>query len=175
MIVLLLALLACDFGGEDTAAVGGTDPACGDVDGPGGDTGDVPSVIGTWTSTFGNGWYEDNCSADNFDATSESWIGAFWVEGAAPTNLYVYFGPEGDPRTERFWGAVDPQGGFTFSGTQEHSAGTIHASFFGKVWADPNNQGRVTISGAAFLGLDVDDDDVVDCYARGAWQAYQSG
>lgn len=170
MTALLLTLLACGGTGDSAATV---DPACGDIDGAGGDSGDVPSVIGSWTSTFANAWWDDLCSAENFDEDSETWIGSFYVEGEAPANLYVYFGPRGDPRTDRFWGAVDDYGGVTFSGLVPHSAGTIHATFGGKTYTE--EEGGVVIIGGGFLGLDIDGDDTIDCYGQGNWRANKSG
>lgn len=169
--ISLLVLLACGTP-EDSGAVVAQE--CGDIDGEGGDSGDVPSAIGTWTtsSRFGS-WWEDSCSAEDFDQSSETWIGAFYVEGEAPVNLYVYFGPRGEPRTDRFWGAVDDYGGISFSGLVDHSAGTLHANFSGKLFT--KTSGDVTIVGAGFLGLDVDADDVIDCWGQGNWQALKSG
>lgn len=170
--ISLLVLLACNGGGD--SATGGVAQECGDVDGDGGDTGDVPSLTGTWTtSTFAGAWWEDLCTAENFNEDSETWIGAFYVEGEAPANLYVYFGPSGEPRTDRFWGAVDKYGGVSFSGQVDHTEGTLHAQFGGKTFVDGND--RTNIVGSAFLGLDVDADDVLDCWGQGNWQAIKSG
>lgn len=173
MNTLALLLLACTSGPAADSAP--TDPACGDIDGDGGaDTGNAPSAIGTWTSTFGGSWFDERCAVENFDRDTETWIGAFTVSGSLPDALYVYFGPSDNPFTERFYGAMDRFGGITFSGRQAHSAGTIHANFGGLVYTDAGT-GRDTISGSAFLGLDVDGDDVIDCSGQGDWKALKSG
>lgn len=171
MTTLFSLLLACS---SDDALDTGVDPACGDVDGAGSDTGDIPTVTGSWTSQFATDFYDDDCTAANLSATSETWIGAFTVSGSAPGNLYVYWGPRDNPTSERFWGAMDPRGGITFSGTREHPAGTLYTQFGGLVYDDAL-QGRVTIRGSAMLGLDADGDGQIDCAARGSWTAFRSG
>jgi hypothetical protein len=170
MIAALLALLACSDA-TDTALTG---EACGDIDGSGTDTGDVPDVGGSWTSTFASNYYDDDCTAANLSATSETWIGAFTVGGAAPAGLYLYWGPRDNPTSERFDGAMDPLGGLTFSGVRSHPAGTLHTQFGGLLYEDALS-GRVTIRGSATLGLDADGDGAIDCTARGSWTAFQSG
>jgi hypothetical protein len=170
--MLLAILMACGPGGSADSSP--TDPACGDIDDAGTDTGNAPSAIGTWTSTFGANFYDEACAVQNFDRDTETWIGPFTVSGSLPDALYVYFGPSGDPVTERFFGAMDRFGGITISGRHDHSEGTIHAHFGGLVYTDQGT-GRDTISGSAFLGLDVDDDNVIDCSAQGDWKAFKSG
>ncbi|MFZ5481551.1 MAG: hypothetical protein ACOZNI_32615 [Myxococcota bacterium] len=170
---MILALLACTATIDDSGAA--ADCECGDPDGPGGDTGDIPDVFGTWTSTWASAWYEDNCTAEGLDQGSEDWIGAFSIRGTAPDALYVYFGPESDPVTDRFFGAMDTYGGFTMSGRYDHNAGQMYVQFGGLVYPDPNLSGRATIRGSGFLGLDPDGDGDVDCYANGSWTALKSG
>jgi hypothetical protein len=170
---LLLPLLAgCSSDATDSTADLGD--ACGDIDGPGTDTGDVPNVAGSWTSQFATNYYDDDCTAANLSATSETWIGAFTVSGAVPDAVYVYWGPRDNPTSERFWGAMDPRGGLSFSGLRDHPAGTLHTQFGGLVYDDPV-AGRTVIRGSAFLGLDADGDGLIDCSARGSWNAFKSG
>ena len=169
--VLSLFLAAC---GGDSLDSGASAETCGDVDGPSGaDTGNVPDVNGAWTSTFAQNYYDDDCTAANLSATSEAWIGALEVLGT-PESLYVYFGSADRPTTDRFWGALDPYGGITFTGRKDHPAGALHVQFGGLVYDDPN-RGRPTIRGSAFLGLDADQDGDIDCGARGSWTAFKSG
>lgn len=174
MLVAVLSLLLGACAGSDSVDSGADAATCGDLDGPAGaDTGNVPAVNGSWTSTFAQNYYDDDCTAANLSATSEAWIGAFEVLGT-PDALYVYFGSADRPTTERLWGAMDPYGGITFTGQKDHPAGTLHVQFGGLVYDDPN-RGRPTIRGSAFLGLDADDDGDIDCSARGSWTAFKSG
>ncbi|MFT5684875.1 MAG: hypothetical protein ACI8RZ_005820, partial [Myxococcota bacterium] len=59
---LSAALLAgCTDKNEDSA--GTTDGAeCGDIDGSGTDTGDIPNILGNWNTTFGLQIDYENCS-----------------------------------------------------------------------------------------------------------------
>ncbi|MDP2316202.1 MAG: hypothetical protein Q8P41_25110 [Pseudomonadota bacterium] len=167
MISILLALLACTGAPTDTGA---TASECGDPDGFGTDTGDIPNVLGNWTSQFALNFYDDDCSTENLDADSESWIGSFELDGRAPDALYMSFGSS----AERYWGAMDQNGGMTLAGQHVHPEGTLYAQFGGLVYRD-QYQDRDVIDGSAFLGLDVDADGVIDCRAKGSWKAYKSG
>ena len=163
---LALLLAACE------AATDTSDPAavasCGDVDGNGGDTGNVPNILGDWTSTYGVGW-DDDCTADDFSSTSEDWIGPFTVSGAIGA-LTAEFHDDPD---QTYQAAIDNNGGFTMTGVREHDAGTIHANFSGLVYA--GTSGRDGIDGGVFLGLDANDDNTIDCYGHGFWSANKSG
>lgn len=170
--ILALLLSACTGPSIDDSS--GAAASCGDADGDGTDTGNLPDVSGSWTSQLDAGSFEDGCVADDFDAQSEQWIGAFYVQGTAPDSLYVYFGPQGSETTDRFWGAMDKSGGLTFSGLQPHAAGMIHATFSGHLYAD-EGLGHTVVRGGAFLGLDTDDDDTIDCYSTANWHGTKSG
>ena len=168
MSALMLLFLACTGAEDDTASEEAAE--CGDPDGFGTDTGNLPSVLGNWTSTFAQNFYDDDCSTDNLDAGSESWIGSFELDGRAPDALYMTFG-----RTpERYWGAMDQNGGITLSGQHEHPEGTLYAQFGGLVYHE-QYQDRDMIDGSAFLGLDTDGDGEIDCRAKGSWKAFKSG
>lgn len=159
------------FAGCDAATETGSDTAvdCGDPDGGGGDTGDIPNVAGAWTSSFAVAYWDDNCTAADFDQTSEDWVGAFTITGV----FGGYSAEFHDFPDDRFEAAMDRRGGFTMSGEHVHEAGLIYANFSGLVYTDASE--RSGIDGAAFLGLDVDADTVIDCYARASWSANKSG
>lgn len=166
--ISLLLLVSCTAGSGDTA---GTASTCGDPDGFGTDTGDLPNMLGNWTTaTFATSYYDDDCSTDNLDAESEDWIGAFEIDGRAPDALYLQF----LNAPERFWGAMDQNGGITFSAAHAHSAGTLYVQLGGLVYHD-KYQDRDTIDGFAFLGLDTDNDGTIDCRGKADWKAYKSG
>ena len=162
----LLSLLACGTDGES----GGTDGVdCSDPDGSGGDTGNIPAIAGDWTSSWAAAFWDDNCSVADFDQASEDWIGAFTVEGAF-NSFSASFHQSPD---DTFAAAMDRRGGFTMSGEHEHDAGLIYANFSGLVHAD--SSGRTKIDGSGYLGIDTNDDQVADCFARASWTANKSG
>lgn len=169
--LLLLALLVgCGKGADDSSGAA-DDDTCGDPDGPGGDTGDVPSLLGAWTSSFAQDFYDDSCTADNLGQTTEGWIGAFTVTGSVENGFLLEFTQTDD---EKYYGRMDPFGGVTFSGLHTHSAGPMYAQFGGIVYHDPYTD-RDVIEGAATLGLDADGDAQIDCLAKGSWKAFKSG
>lgn len=170
-ILLFSLLMSC--GGKDDSATS-TTSTCGDPDGSGTDTGNIPDLSGDWTSSFALEYYTDTCTAENFNQTSETWIGSLTVGGSAPDDLYIYFDSTVTSDTEYFFGAVDRHGGVSFSGPHAHAAGTVYAQFGGLVYHDQYLD-RDVIEGSAFLGLDVDDDGLIDCYAKGSWTARKSG
>lgn len=163
----MILLLACG-GGDDTSS-GDETLTCGD-----GLQWTGPNLLGSWTSSFGQGYYDSNCNIEGFSASSEDWIGALNVTGSVPSNFYLYFDVELNGDTELFMGGVDENGGVSFSGTHAHDAGTIYAQFAGFAHHDQYLDKDV-IYGSAFLGVDVDGDKAIDCYARGSWTAFKSG
>jgi hypothetical protein len=166
---LLLVLLGCSGATIDDSSSGESE--CGDPDGFGTDTGDIPNLLGSWTSTFAQNFYDDDCSTENLDSGTETWIGAMTIDGRAPDALYMEFGTLAD---ERYWGATDQNGGITLSGVHAHSEGALHAQFGGLVYHDKYLD-RDVIDGAVFLGLDSDEDGTIDCRAKGSWKAIKSG
>ena len=146
---------------------------CGDLDGSGEDTGNIPNLLGNWTSDFGASLFESNCGIAEFDAGSEAWIdGAMEVRGRVPDQLYVVFG---DDSGERFFGLVSNNGGVSFSGIHEDSQiGTMYAAFGGLAYYDIYRE-RNYIDGFAFIGVDTDGDGNIDCSGRGEWTASKSG
>jgi len=168
---LILLLLACGSGDGDSDDVGTTE-ACGDVDGPGTDTGNIPNILGNWTSSFATAFYDDGtCAVEGLNQSSESWIGAFELVGSPTSSFYVTFADRPD---ERFWGSLDPMGGISLTGEHDHPGGRMIGHFGGIVLHDQYLDTDV-IEGAAVLAMDVDGDLLVDCSVRGSWKAYKSG
>ncbi len=81
--IAVMAVLSCK-GSDDTALVDEFD-ICGDVDGPGGDTGDVPNVLGKWTVTFASNLYDDGaCDVEGLEQDDWTWINGYmdkWING----------------------------------------------------------------------------------------------
>lgn len=167
LLFALTGLVACADG---TGTVDETAEECGDPDGSGGtDTGNIPNVAGSWTSSFaGDGW-DDNCTVSGFDESTETWVGSFKIEGAYPSYRAAFNNFPDD----RFEVAVDARGGLTMTGELVREPGTLYAQFGGLVYKGTTD--RDGIDGSAFFGLDVDDDQLIDCYARASWSANKSG
>lgn len=165
----LLALVSCE---TPDSSSGAPAAACGDPDGSGGDTGDLPSFTGTWNTALANEYWDDNCTAADFDQNSEQyWTTSMEVSGSAPDGLKSEMGGNPD---ELFLGKVDRYGGFTMSGRHDHGAGDLYAQFGGLTYRD-ESLGFDAIRGSAFFGLDVEPPDgSIDCYARASWHAYKS-
>ena len=171
MNLLLLFLGAACAGPKDDSTTAATD-ACGDVDGPGTDTGNIPNLLGFWSSSYGAEFYDDGtCAVENLTRDSESWIGSFEVVGSPSSSFYLTFSDRPD---EKYWGALDPNGGVTFTGSHDHSAGTLYASFGGLAFHD-QYQDRDNIVGSSVFGMDTNQDAIIDCTVKGSWNAYKSG
>ena len=165
--LLPLCIFAC---GDDSGVDSGPfDPECGDLDGEGTDTGNLPDVLGSWTVTFGKWYSSDGCSLD--DEELSGWInGAMQVKGRAPDGLYAVFGNS----EERFYGLESSHGGLVFSGQHESSMyGTLRASMGGHVYYDVYRKKNV-IEGFAFIGVDSSGDGEIDCPMRGDFIGFKS-
>jgi hypothetical protein len=167
--MILLFFAACSGGPSDSANPDASEE-CGDLDGAGTDTGNLPNVLGSWTSTLNVTDDLDGCAAENLGPGTEDWVGAFTMDGRVPDALYIEF----LNAEERYWGAMDRNGGVTFTGEHVHSAGTLYVQLGGLVYRDQGLD-RDVIDGAAFMGLDADGDKVIDCPVKGAWKAIKSG
>lgn len=171
---LFFVALALAGGCRDDSSVESTaeEDLCGDLDGNGGDTGDIPNILGNWTSDFGASLFESDCGIPDFNSGSDAWLdGAMEVRGSVPNQLYAVFDDSG----ERFFGLVSGNGGVNFSGVHEDSqVGTMHAAFGGLAYYDVYRE-RTYIEGFVFLGIDTNADGNIDCSARGEWTASKSG
>jgi len=146
------------------------DPECGDLDGDGTDTGDLPDVLGSWTVTFGK-WYFTDASCGLDDSELKDWInGSMKIKGRAPDGLYAVFGNS----EERFYGLEASHGGVVFSGQHESALyGTIRASVGGHTYKDVYRD-RIVMEGFGFVGVDSTGDGEIDCPARGDFTALKS-
>ena len=169
-ILLLPLLVACKDEVESGEAFECTEQ-CGDIDGEGLDTGDIPNILGNWTSSFATEWFDETCELTDLNQTSESWfMGAMRVGGYAPDGLYAVF----DDDSERFVGAMNSWGGVMFSGRHMHKSDhEVHLSFGGLLY-DDKYRGLTVIEGFAYIGVDLTDDGDIDCDARGTWKATKS-
>ena len=174
-----VVLLAGCGGAEvknDTSGGSGGDE-CGDPDGTGGDTGDVPNVLGLWTATFGANLYDDYmCDPEHISGLTVDdfkWItGNMEIKGRIPDNLYAIFDNNED---ERFMGVENASGGIVFTGTHEMSGHMVYVSVGGNLFRVPQVD-RDQISGFGYMGVDKDGEDtVIDCWLQGDFVAKKSG
>lgn len=166
----LLFALACAPGTDEEDETAATEE-CGDPDGDGTDTGNIPNVLGTWSITFATEYWKDICTLADFDENSEDWLNSLKLEGSVP---YGIVGTFTDNPDETFRAVMDPGGGFSMTGIHARSDADLYAHFGGLVYTDADN-GRDRIDGTATLGVDQDRDATVDCYARGSWNALKGG
>lgn len=164
----LVVLVGC--GGPKVDETGDTTECPGDRGMPAG----LDSPVGRWSASWAADYYDDTCAVGGIDRDSEAWIGSFTLDGNVPEAIYLYFEPDIDSDTEIFYGVVDEGGGVSFTGVHAHTAGTMYAQFGGLLYFD-QYQSRYTIDGSATLGLDVDQDGLIDCAAKGSWVARKSG
>lgn len=167
--MLLPLLLTACFGGADESAT--PEASCPD---PQAANWTGPNLLGGWTSSYGQNFSDGICNVEGFSEFDQPWISAFTIDGSVPSAFYLYFDPEQTGDSELFWGAGDRNGGVSFSGTHEITAGTVYAQFGGYAYHDPLRD-KDTIIGSAYLGLDQDRDGAIDCYVRGSWTAFKSG
>jgi hypothetical protein len=163
---ILSFLLACGGEGETDGAA-----ACLDPDGGGGDTGDVPSLIGDWTGDVGQSFLDNPCPADEVPTAALDFLDQpFLLDGSVPAAVRVTFSDNPDYRLR---GVASPGGAFAVSGIVEAAGAQLYTSLGGTVWEE--QPGRVRWDGAVFIGADVDGDAVIDCVIRGDWKARKSG
>jgi hypothetical protein len=174
-VALSFTLAAC--GGDTKSAAdssGGDAESCGDIDGEGGDTGDVPNILGAWTTSYGTNRFDDGvCSIPGLssDEISDVMAGVLKIEGRVPDAVYATLN-NGD---DRFYGLVNSQGGVVFTGSVEKAGHTLYVSFGGLLYRQPQTD-RDELRGFSYIGVDLDGaDSVIDCWVQGDWRATRSG
>ena len=165
---LTLLLVACSGDGDSGV---GDDIDCGDPDGNGGDTGDVPSLIGEWTGSYGQVLIDNNCPPEQVPTETLDFLKQpFSLDGAVPAAIRITFDDNPDLRLR---GPAAPSGGLATSGAIEQSQATLYTAIGGMVYED--STGRVRWDGAVFIGADLNGDTFIDCDIRTDWKARKSG
>lgn len=178
-LVLLFGLpLLSSCGRDDEASETGADAGasaeeCGDVDGAGGDTGDVPNVLGTWTVTAGLNVYDDGfCGVPGLEQDDLlTWMsGAMRIEGTPPNGLSATFDLADD---YRFGGIENSRGGIVFTGDRDWAGHRVYLSFGGMLYRQPLTSAD-EIRGFAYFGVDIDGADTeIDCWLQADFKAYR--
>jgi len=170
-LTVLVMLAGCSGDGTDSSAQDTTE--CGDLDGAGTDTGDLPNILGNWTSVFANQIDFETCGITGLKPEDMDWINgaAFSIKGTPPSGLYAEF-----TRTdgERYYGIESSHGGVVFSGLHEEQGYEMHVSFGGLLFYN-DLTGRTEVRGHAYMGVDSTGDGVIDCGLQGDFTAYKSG
>lgn len=174
-LTLLLPLVACGKGDADGDSAPAADAAsCGDLDGEGGDTGDLPNLLGGWTTQFGANRYDDgSCSVSGLSAAELGEVlgGVLKIDGRVPDALYATLNND----DLRYYGLLNTSGGVVFTGTTEKAGHTLYVSFGGLLYRQPQTD-RDEMRGFAYIGVDLDGaDTVIDCWLQGDWRATRSG
>ena len=168
MIGALLILGGCNKGGSDET---GLDALCGDIDGDGGDTGNVPGILGQWTGQFALNLFDENCN-DIGKSNVAYLTGPLEISGYVPDGLRLDFGGDKDRRLR---GALSTTGGAGFAGQIEQSQGIFNVSLGGLLYEDTGMGGRAVLNGAVYVGVDINSDGQIDCDLRGDWIGFKSG
>jgi hypothetical protein len=156
----------------DTAGGGVDTSSCGDVDGPGGDTGDVPDVLGKWTTTFGMNLYDSGlCNVSGLELDDLHWLqGALEIDGRTPDMLYIDIDED-----TRMWGLLNHLGGIVLTGTKVQQGHTLYISIGGHLYEQPQLD-RMEIRGFGYIGVDLDSaDTAIDCWLQGDLIMKKSG
>jgi hypothetical protein len=166
--VLALSVLCAACNGGDSS-----DGSCGDLDGPGTDSGDIPDIRGNWSSSFGTGIFEEDCAIGGMKQDDMDWIngGSFKIEGRVPELMLAEF--EGEDG-EEFWGVMNDHGGVIFTGMHHHEGYQMDVSFGGLLYHS-HDLDRVRIEGFAWMGVDKSGDGYIDCHLSGDFIGNQSG
>ena len=173
---LALGLSGCgkDDAEDSSGASGSTPDECGDIDGNGGDTGDVPNILGAWTSSFASQVFDGGgCSVPGLEAADMRAMldGVMNVDGRVPDRLFVTFNQSDD----RFFGVENFQGGVTFTGNKTFGSHDLYVSLGGLLFTQPQLD-RDEIRGYGFIGVDLDGaDGSIDCWLQGDFLAIRSG
>jgi hypothetical protein len=168
--VVLGFLMGCKGGqGNDSSDLS----VCGDLDGDGTDTGNLPDIRGDWTSSFGTGIFQEDCGIGGMKQDDMDWIngGALLIEGRVPDRMIATFqGEDG----EEFWGVMNDYGGVVFTGIHMHQGYEMHVSFGGQLY-ESVDLGRTRLEGIAYLGVDSSGDGNLDCHLSGDFVGNKSG
>ncbi len=169
LVLAALSLLAC--GPSDSGDTGPVDPLwCGDVDADGHETGDVPNVLGDYQGSVGVNFYKDNCGLSGLDEGSIGFLnGDLSIEGFAPDGLDMIL--RGD-RTNQLHGVISPTGGINLVGRRPTAWGVMNLSVGGLLYGDVYID-QDYLQGFVYVGLDLENDRVIDCDIWSDWRAFK--
>lgn len=160
-------LVACAGDGDDTD---GALSECGDIDGNGGDTGDVPNTLGNWTASYGGKFLDGNCRSEDVPKETLDFLAQpFLMEGSARATRATF----ADNPDLALRGTTAPSGALALSGIIVAGGVDLHTAVGGMLYEDAS--GRVRWDGGAFIGADLNGDAIIDCEFNTDWSARKSG
>ena len=166
---MIMMIIACNGKSNDSASECGFD---GDLDGLGTDTGDLPSLYGAWTTTFGSRSYYDECEIEGLSRNSFDWIngGAMQIGGRIDdVSATLASAPEADLHV-----VMSDQGGVTIAGTYEFRGYELNIAIGGLLFENVQ-LGINEIEGHGYMGIDTNGDGSIDCGIMGDFNAKSSG
>ena len=169
MSMLMMMFLACSGNDKDTANECAFD---GDLDGLGADTGDLPSLYGAWTTTFGSRSYYDECEIEGLSRNSFDWIngGAMQIGGRVDdVTATLASAPDADLHV-----VMSNQGGVTIAGRYTFRGQELHIAIGGLLFENAQ-LGITEIEGHGYMGIDTNGDGSIDCGIMGDFNAKSSG
>jgi hypothetical protein len=165
---LIAMLFACNGGNKDSAADCTFD---GDLDGLGADTGNLPSVYGAWTTTFGSRSYYDECEIEGLNRNAFDWINGGAMEiGGRVDNVRATLASATDADLHV---VMSNQGGVTISGTYTFRGQELHIALGGLLFENAQ-LGVSEIEGHGYMGIDTNGDGSIDCGIMGDFNAKSS-
>ena len=151
-------------GNQDSAE----DCFTGDIDGLGTDTGNIPQLFGSWTTTFGSRSFYDECGIEGLSRSDFDWIngGAMEIGGRLDhVTVTMASAPDADfVATMSAYGAVTISGRYTFHGQELHVA-------MGGLLFENRQLSLTELDGHAYMGVDSNQDGYVDCGIMGDFNA----
>ncbi len=160
--------LACG-GGNDSA------DGCdfnGDIDGLGTDTGNIPQLFASWTTTFGSRSFYDECEIEGLGRNDFTWLngGAMQIGGRLD-NVEVSLASAPDAT---LFATMSSQGAVTISGLHTYRGHVLHIALGGLLF-DNLQLNLIELEGHGYIGIDVNDDGYIDCGIMGDFNAKASG
>ncbi|MFK7931374.1 MAG: hypothetical protein AB8H79_24550, partial [Myxococcota bacterium] len=126
----LLFVGAC--AGDDETDPNSVD--CGDVDGNGGDTGDVPPLLGDWTTSFGQAFLDGTCDGTDVPTAPLDFLNQpALLDGSVPNAVLL---PFADNQDYTLRGSTGKDGAIAMSGSVVAGGVTLYTAIGGMVYED---------------------------------------
>lgn len=144
----------------------------GDIDGIGTDTGNIPQLYGSWTTTFASRSFYDECDIEGLGRNEFDWLSGGAMEiGGRVDDVDVTFAGASEANlkaTMSSFGAVTISGRYTFRGQELHIA-------MGGLLFENTQLDLTELEGHVYMGIDTNGDGSVDCGIMGDFNAKSSG
>ena len=166
-IAMLFCAIGCGNGGDS-----GDECFTGDIDGIGTDTGNIPQLYGSWTTTFASRSFYDECDIEGLGRNDFDWLKSGAMEiGGRVDDVDVTFAGASEAN---FKATMSSFGGVTISGRHIFRGQELHIAMGGLLFE--NTQLNLTeLEGHVYMGIDTNGDGSVDCGIMGDFNAKSSG